>query len=268
MIAASPLAASREIRNVRILQAETGTIPGIHAVRGETAMVLTIIQGANRTTAEVQQGEKLIMALERAGASVNAPCGGRCFCGKCLVKVEGAVSALLDAERNFITEEMIAQGWRLACACTVEGDVAVYIEEARATVMVEGVDGDVQLRPIARAVEADCKAPSLKDQTSDAARLCEALGLEEDAISDNAMEQLPEAIRAGKSAWAAMFDGKVTAVYPEKPGMYGCAVDVGTTTMAAYLIDLATGVQLAAASALNHPRTHGGDAITRSNYTT
>jgi len=177
------------------------------------------------------------------------------------------VSPLLEAERNFITDDMLEKGWRLACACTVEGDVTVYVEEARATVMVEGVDGDVQLRPLAKAVEAECKEPSLKDQTSDAARLCEALGVEESAVSDSAMEQLPEAMRAGKTAWAAMFGGEVKAVYPEKPGMYGCAVDVGTTTMAAYLIDLDTGVQLAAASALNPQRTHGGDVITRANYT-
>ena len=177
------------------------------------------------------------------------------------------MSEVLPAEHNFITDEMLAEGWRLACACTVEGDVAVYIEEARATVMVEGVEGEVELAPMARAVEAEVKAPSLKEQTSDAARLCEALEVDESALTDRAMVMLPEAVRGGKTAWATMFGGEVTGVYPEKPGMYACAVDVGTTTMAAYLIDLDTGVQLAAASALNPQRTRGGDVITRANYT-
>ncbi len=174
---------------------------------------------------------------------------------------------MVAAEHNFITDEMLYEGWRLACACTVEGDITVYIEEARATVMVEGVEGDVQLAPMAKAVNVEVKAPSLKEQTSDAARLCEALGIEEENISDKAMFMLPEALRAGKNAWATMFGSNVTGVSAEKPGMYACAVDVGTTTMAAYLIDLDTGVQLAAASALNPQRTRGGDVITRANYT-
>ena len=181
--------------------------------------------------------------------------------------MEGAVSAVVDAERSFITEDMLENGWRLACACTVEGDVTVYIDEARATVMVEGVEGDWKLEPMAKAYRAECKAPSLKDQTSDAARLCEALDMEENALTDSALEMLPGAVRAGNSAWATVFGGSITGVYSEKPGMYGCAVDVGTTTMAAYLIDLDTGMQLAAASALNPQRTHGGDVITRANYT-
>lgn len=230
-------------------------------------MALTIRQGEKTTTAEVRVGEKLITALENAGVSVSAPCGGRCFCGKCLVRVEGAVSAVVDAERNFITDEMLSEGWRLACACTVEGDVTVYVEEARATVMVDGVEGDVELKPMASMREVMCPEPSLKDQISDAARLAMMLGVDEGDISDAAMEMLPEALRAGKNAWATMFGGKVTGVYAEKPRMYGCAVDIGTTTMAAYMIDLETGAQLAAASMLNPQRTRGGDVITRANYT-
>ena len=177
------------------------------------------------------------------------------------------MSPVVDAERNFISDEQLSEGWRLACACTVEGDVTVYVEEARATVMVDGVEGDIELRPMATVREVMCPKPSLKEQISDAARLAMTLGVDEDDITDAAMEMLPQALRAGKSAWATMFGGKVTGVYAEKPRMYGCAVDIGTTTMAAYLIDLDDGRQLASASMLNPQRTRGGDVITRANYT-
>lgn len=209
----------------------------------------------------------MITALESVGIAVSAPCGGRCFCGKCLVRVEGAAGEILASERRFISEEMLAAGWRLACACTIEGDMMVYVETQSATVMVDGVEGDVKLAPIARAIQTECAAPSIATQRSDAARLADALGCSETDISDEALAMLPEALRADKNVWATLFDGKVTGVYSAQPGMYACAVDIGTTTMAAYLIDLATGRQLAAASMLNPQRSRGGDVITRANYT-
>ena len=230
-------------------------------------MTLTIIRGAETTVAEARPGEKLITALERAGIAVSAPCGGRCFCGKCLVRVDGAAGEILAAERKFINDEMLKDGWRLACACTIEGDMTVYAEEQSATVMVDGVEGDVKLAPMAQAVQAECAAPSLTMQLSDAARLAGALGCGETDITDAALTMLPEALRAGEKVWATQFDGKVTGAYSRQPGMYGCAVDIGTTTMAAYLIDLTTGRQLAAASMLNPQRSRGGDVITRANYT-
>lgn len=230
-------------------------------------MTLTIRRGAETTVAEARQGEKLITALERVGIVVNAPCGGRCFCGKCLVRVEGTAGEILAAEHKFISDEMLAAGWRLACACTIEGDMTVYAEEQSAAVMVDGVDGNVTLAPMAQAVQTECMPPSLTVQLSDAARLAEALGCGEADITDVALNMLPEALRAGKTVWATLFGGKVTGAYCRRPGMYGCAVDVGTTTMAAYLIDLTTGRQLAAASMLNPQRSRGGDVITRANYT-
>lgn len=183
------------------------------------------------------------------------------------MRVEGAAGEILAAEHKFISDEMLAAGWRLACACTIEGDMMVYAEEQSATVMVDGVEGDMKLAPMAQAIQTECAAPSLTMQLSDAARLAEALGCGETDISDAALTMLPEALRAGNNIWATMFDGKVTGAYCAQPGMYGCAVDVGTTTMAAYLIDLATGRQLAAASMLNPQRSRGGDVITRANYT-
>ncbi len=181
--------------------------------------------------------------------------------------MEGTAGEILAAEHKFISDEMLAAGWRLACACTIEGDMTVYAEEQSAAVMVDGVDGNVTLAPMAQAVKTECTPPSLTVQLSDAARLAEALGCGEADITDAALNMLPEALRAGKTVWATLFGGKVTGAYCRRPGMYGCAVDVGTTTMAAYLIDLTTGRQLAAASMLNPQRSRGGDVITRANYT-
>lgn len=216
---------------------------------------------------QAEAGEKLIEALARAGVSVSAPCGGRCFCGKCLVRVEGGVSGVVEAERTFISEEKISQGWRLACACKIEGDVKVFVEEAKAEVLVEGISEDLPLDPAVCVREIACEKATLKNPVSDAERTAQALGIDSDMISDEALEMAAEALRKGESAWCAMFNGAVKGIYGEKPGVLGVAVDIGTTTMAAYLVDLCDGRQLASASMLNPQKAFGGDVITRANHT-
>ena len=183
------------------------------------------------------------------------------------MKVPGQVSGLLEAEKKFISDERLADGWRLACACRIEGDVLVTVDEARAEVLVDGIDGEVILDPAACAKEIVCEKPTLKNPESDAERIAAALGIDSEKISDEALKMAAEALRAGESAWCAVFDGYVKGIYGNKPGMLGAAVDIGTTTMAAYLVDLSDGRQLATASMLNPQKAYGGDVITRANHT-
>lgn len=230
-------------------------------------MTLTIERAGKTTAVQAAKGERLIEALTRAGISVSAPCGGRCFCGKCLVRVIGDVSPIIDAERKFISQKRLDAGWRLACACMIEGDAKVFAEESHASVLVDGISGDVTLDPPAHAAEVKCEKPALDDPKSDAQRLADALGIDETFIDERAVSTAPEALRMGKTAWCAMFEDEVKGVYGQKPTMFGCAVDIGTTTMAAYLVDLSDGRQLASDSMLNPQKAFGGDVITRANYT-
>ena len=230
-------------------------------------MTLTIERSGKTTEIHVEAGERLIEALARAGVNVSAPCGGRCFCGKCLVKVAGEVSPVIEAERKFISGEKLEDGWRLACACHVQGDVRVFVEETLASVLVDGISGDIELDPPAYAREVLCEKPTLEAPVSDASRIAAALNIDPDDICGEALAMAPEALRGGDTAWCAMFRNSVRGVYGKKPVMLGCAVDIGTTTMAAYLVDLADGRQLASASMLNPQKAHGGDVITRANHT-
>ncbi len=183
------------------------------------------------------------------------------------MRAAGGLSPVCDAERRFLTDAQLAAGYRLACGCTVQGEVEVTIEESAARVLVDGANAELILDPAYRIEETRCEKPSLTAQKSDAARLCEALGIPEADITDKAYPQLAEALRGGDAAYAARFLGKVMAVTVERPRVFGCAVDIGTTTMAAYLVDLATGALVRTASMLNPQRAYGGDVITRANHT-
>lgn len=86
--------------------------------------------------------------LKEAVPSLAMPCGGHGRCGKCRVKVSGAVSAPDDEERKRLGEEALSRGIRLACRARVEGDCTVTLEEdTDVQIRLEGVMPQVELEP-------------------------------------------------------------------------------------------------------------------------
>lgn len=84
---------------------------------------VTIYNGTTESTITVECGDTLLSAIHRTNAGFIAPCGGLHRCGKCEVKVSGAVSSISEAESAF----PVAPGNRLACFTRVEGDCTVQI---------------------------------------------------------------------------------------------------------------------------------------------
>ena len=218
--------------------------------------------------AEAQANERLIDALTRAGTTISAPCGGRCFCGKCRVRVVGNAGAIAPAERRFLRAEELAAGWRLACAARVRGDLEVWADENQASVLVEGSAAEERrLDPPVQILQGSVPAPSLADQRSDLERFLTAIDAKDASMRLDLLAALPDVIRETGEVSAAMFavDGRreVLAVGAAPLNALGVAVDIGTTTLAAYLVDLKTGEQLVTASMLNPQRPYGGDVISR-----
>lgn len=209
-------------------------------------------------------GESLMEAMHRAGAKLNAPCGGNHSCGKCRVKViSGTDMPITAEEKRLLPEADLADGWRLACAVYGPGEWTIDIPEQDkgARVMTEGGDADeVELDPASfvRCVSID--QPTLEDARADIERLGEI------RPTMRLLKELPALIRENDRLYVAGMVGGEAFVSAEEPGNLGVAVDVGTTTMAAYLIDLKTGGQLACASEMNPQRSFGGDVISRADY--
>ena len=215
-------------------------------------------------------GESLLGALTRAGVTLSAPCGGRCFCGKCGVRLEGDAGEIAPAERRFLTGRELEAGWRLACACQVRSDMRVWVEEAQASVLVDGGGASGRLDPPMRLLCGEVPAPSLEDQRDDLRRFLAAVGAEGARMDLRWIGRVPALIRQSGRVYAAAFCGeegmRVVDAAASPLGNLGVAVDIGTTTMVAYLLDLQTGAQLATASMLNPQRPHGGDVISRAEY--
>ncbi len=221
--------------------------------------------------ARVAPGTTLLEAARQAGVGLNAVCGGAGTCATCRVRVvAGEVTAPTEAEHG-----VVAEGLRLACRTRVLSDVRVDVPPASITApqraQIEGRELPVELDPAVRSFDVAPDPPGLTDLRADATRLREALqeqhGVDVSRCDHGALCQLPPLLR--ESGWRVrlvVHDGEVIAVAPVGTSPLGLAVDIGTTKMAAYLVDLESGETLAAAGRMNPQIAYGEDVMARINY--
>jgi uncharacterized 2Fe-2S/4Fe-4S cluster protein (DUF4445 family) len=224
----------------------------------------------------------LLEIAHSVAVEIDAPCGGRETCGKCRVIVrEGydCLSPVRDAERRFLTDVEVAAGYRLSCCVSVEGEGRVVLEVPPESqvgmqrLLAGGLEPDVSLSPVVSKFHVELPKPQKDDLRSDTERLVEiaskGLSLRLESATLDALKALPLMLREG--GWKITItvrSGEVIAVEPgETRGwLYGFAVDIGTTKLAGYLVDLNTGRNVATLSTLNPQMKHGGDVLTRITY--
>jgi uncharacterized 2Fe-2S/4Fe-4S cluster protein (DUF4445 family) len=216
-------------------------------------------------------GATLLDAAQEAGVMLTAICGGEGSCGRCIVRVmSGEVSPPNDTEMFELGRDDVAAGWRLACQTVIAGDVRVHVPpDSLVTAQRTQTEGQaiaVEHAPAVRAFDLRLPLPTQEDLRSDAARLRDALptggaGLEFDA---RVLRRLPDDLRAwGFQASAFIRKTKVINVRPFGTVPLGLAVDIGTTKLAAYLVDLNSGETLSTAGAMNPQIAYGEDVMAR-----
>ncbi len=225
---------------------------------------------------DVREGETLMDAARRAGIGLASVCGGDGTCGRCRVSIlSGQVSSPTEAERQFLSQIELDSGWRLACRSQVASDVKVHVPQAslitEQRLQLEGVRRKMQIDAAVRAYEVQVPSPSLHDLRADLERVIEAL---ETAHGLRGLRAAPPVISslsplARRTGWQmAVFVRGREFVGFEAPGRrpVGLAVDLGTTKIAFYLVDLETGEELAATGVMNPQIGYGEDVISRIAY--
>lgn len=226
------------------------------------------------------EGQNLLQFLTEHGLTVPSPCGGKGLCGKCKVKISG------HAERKTVEEEganppllnqEVKAEYRLACQVQVGGDLTIELPamEAEGARILTAGDHCVPLNPLITQRLLEVPAPTVDDQGSDVERVEQALGLP-GCIQPELFPELPATLRAGGGRLSVILAGDEVLTVQAVPketlaagsrNLYGIALDLGTTTMVGYLLDLTTGRQLNTYAALNPQRIHGADVISRVDYT-
>ncbi|MFH0726642.1 MAG: ASKHA domain-containing protein [Pseudomonadota bacterium] len=252
-------------------------------------MAMVIFQPSGRR-GEVPKGITVIEASRLLGVDVEALCGEKKVCGKCVVRIEeGAfekygiiskatnVSPWQEEEGKFVTRVNREKGFRLGCVCKILGDILVFVpEESRAgkqVVSKKARDIYIEHNPAIRLYHVQAQKPTFEDPTGDFERICKILefehGLKDLRIDIQALRQLPSALRKGE--WAVTvsvwMDREIVRVRPGKcAASYGVAIDIGTTTVAGYFCDLTTMEVIDTVSMMNPQCKYGEDVMSRITY--
>jgi len=223
----------------------------------------------------ITPGESLLEAAHSAGVELMSICGGKGSCDGCRVRVmNGKLSSPTPEEESVFTSIELEEGYRLACQAKPLTDVKVDVPpESLATtqrLQIEGQGVRVVGKRIITPADLVLEPASLTDLRSDSARLREALQMEGYAsvsFSPEVLFNLSGFLRGQN--WrvrAAMRGDCVVVLLPEGAQILGLAVDVGTTKVAAYLLDLESGDMLAVRGAMNPQISYGEDVISRIVY--
>ncbi|HEY41151.1 MAG TPA: DUF4445 domain-containing protein [Dehalococcoidia bacterium] len=225
---------------------------------------------------ECREKESLLDCAHRLGVGISSICGGRGTCNTCRVKViSGTLSEPTDSELEALSAQELGDGWRLACQAIPSSDCQIIVPpESMSTsqrICVEGLEATVPPEPAVIAYHIRLTAPSLSDQQADTNRLLEALNEQYQLpcrhIDINVLRSLSPQIRDWNwECQAAVRDDEVIAVSPWPSQQLGLAVDLGTTTIAGYLVDLSSGQTLAVEGTMNPQIDYGEDIISRINY--
>ncbi len=256
----------------------------------ETVKRVQIVFQPSGRRGEIEAGKSVLEAARTLGVGIEAACGGARVCGKCRVVVETGrfeklnltssadhISPVGEAEKKFLTAEELARGYRLACNAFLSGDLVVTVPEesrsAKQVILEKGRERQIELRPAVKNVTVTLAPATLSDFRDDARRLLDALeketGLHGLTVDFPVLRNLPEILRQNDwQATATIWQGKeVIRVAPgRRETSLGVAIDVGTTTLAAFLCDLTTGAVLAKASRMNPQIGYGEDVLARISY--
>ncbi|MBN1329330.1 MAG: DUF4445 domain-containing protein [Candidatus Heimdallarchaeota archaeon] len=248
----------------------------------ETTTVNVIFQPDGQSV-EIPYGETILAAAMNAGIILNIPCGGHGKCCKCSVIVlTGKTEAKGDFHDAHYTPEEIKEGYCLACQTKVLGDVKVFIpSESKITgqkILSQCIDSVIIPNTSLKKLQIRIAPPVSNSNISDIDRLLIELikyyPTQQITIPYELICLLPKTLRANDWKVTVFLEEindatlEITKITSDTKTqlMLGLAIDIGTTTIVANLVDLISGKVLKSASCVNSQILRGEDVITRIHY--
>lgn len=242
-----------------------------------------------QTTAE--DGETVYDVGLRAGVDIQSICGGKGLCKRCQIEVdtgkhakfkidvtEDNYSKLSPTEKKAIHDGELPEGRRLSCRTKIRGDLVVNIpadsRERETSIQKKSTKFETELNPAIQLYMVKLPVPTLEDNPSDGEALAQALKDEHDLTvrpSHRMLIKLQDILRLSeneRTVIAVVRDGQVIIdVWPPSPfDLYGAAIDIGSTSIALYVFNLATGEPVYEKAAMNPQIRFGEDLMSRVSY--
>ncbi|MGR3513777.1 MAG: ASKHA domain-containing protein [Paracoccaceae bacterium] len=259
----------------------------------DTALVIFTPSGKR---GHVAIGTPVLTAARQLGVDLDSVCGGRGICSKCQVQpgqgdfpkhgvtvTETALSDFNAVEQRYDGKRGLRPGRRLGCQATIQGDVVIDVppesQVHKQVVRKAAAVRDITMNPATRLYYVEVREPDMHEPTGDLQRLREALArdwqIEGLTASPRLLAKLQTVLRKGDwkatlavwqdhqggapkliDLWPGYFDGR----------LYGLAIDLGSTTIAAHLCDLRNGEVIASAGLMNPQIRFGEDLMSRVSY--
>lgn len=240
---------------------------------------------------EVLEGKTVLEASQDLDGGIESICGGEKVCGKCRVKLEEGfferykiesqsdhLSPFTEEEKKFIKEEERVKGYRLGCAAQIRGDVLIFVPEEshiqKQVVRKAATERSIEIKPAITLYYIELSPPTFHDTLGDFDRLKKGLSerynLSSLDIDYPVLLKLPEVLRREnwKVTVAVWMEEEIIDIKPGKAnGIYGLAIDIGTTTVAGYLCNLRNGEVISTESMMNPQVIYGEDVMSRITYT-
>lgn len=252
-----------------------------------TTHTLIFTPSGLQTTA--QDGETVYDVGLRSGVDIQSICGGKGLCKRCQIEIdtgkhakfkievsEENYSKLSPTEKKAIHDGELADGRRLSCRTKVRGDLVVNIpadsRERETAIEKKSTAFETELNPAVRLYMTKLEVPTLEDNPSDGEALVEALRQEHGidvTPSYKMIIKLQEILRKHeRTVIAVVRDGNtIIDVWPPSPfDLYGAAIDIGSTSVALYMFNLATGALEYEKAAMNPQIRFGEDLMSRVSY--
>ena len=250
-------------------------------------------ENGSEVEAFANAGDNLLEVARGANVAIDAPCSGNGACGKCRVQLK---SGELESKKTLhISDEEYQAGWRLSCCSKISADVNVLVPDIASAyksrmkvadlsskeeiAIFENAKSDIQLAGIElknslEVVDVLMDVPSLDDTMPDNERLTRALrkylNINRVRIPYVVLKKLPDVLRENNFAVKCVIRATSDDMYvydifgkDEDVIIGGLAIDIGTTTVSAVLINMENGEILAKSSAGNGQIRFGADVINR-----
>ena len=259
----------------------------------DTALVIFTPSGKR---GEVPLGTPVLTAARQLGVDLDSVCGGRGICSKCQVSpgvgsfpkhgvtvADNALSEWNAVEARYDEKRGLKDGRRLGCQACIQDDVVIDVppesQVHKQVVRKAATQRTITMDPATRLFYTQVREPDMHEPTGDLQRLKEALARDWDIADIEAspaiLSKLQPALRKGKwSVTAAIWQdhrGGQPILIDVWPGyfedrLYGLAIDLGSTTIAAHLCDLRNGSVLASSGIMNPQIRFGEDLMSRVSY--
>jgi uncharacterized 2Fe-2S/4Fe-4S cluster protein (DUF4445 family) len=237
-----------------------------------------------------KNGTPILVAAEELGVGIRSECGKETTCGKCKIKVVAGsdlLNKVTNSERGLLTQQEIQDGYRLSCAAKIsvrdsstKGIVTVFVpSESRLgirRIQVKGMEQPVPLNPAIRKIHLTLEKPTISNPIADdeglITKLENATGMRNLKMRYGLSRSFAKIIReANWDITTTIWNEKeIIDVEPNDTTSdnYGAAVDIGTSKIVSYLVNLNTG-EVAAAGMMENPQIqYGEDILNRILYAT